>query len=113
VILDAASKLNYKCRKTLRAFDGRSGAALTNDHQTKPCDICVDSGLLDRKRAPCHARATRLGSVTARHVGGGDVINQDRGPMSFSRWMRYMDLCPWSAPRQARRRDGIPARFAL
>jgi hypothetical protein len=29
--------------------------------------------------------------------------------MSFSRRVLHMDPCPWSAPKQARRRDGIPA----
>jgi hypothetical protein len=29
--------------------------------------------------------------------------------MSFSRRVRHMDRCPWSAPRRARRRDGISA----
>jgi hypothetical protein len=45
----------------------------------------------------------------SRHVSSRGVAGQRQGSMSFSRRVLHMDPCPWPAPRQARRRDGIPA----
>jgi hypothetical protein len=44
----------------------------------------------------------------SRHVGNRGVADQGQGSMSFSRRVLHMDPCPWPAPRQGRRRDGIP-----
>jgi hypothetical protein len=44
----------------------------------------------------------------SRHVGSRGVADQGQGSMSFSRRVLHMDPCPWPAPRQCRRRDGIP-----
>ena len=43
-----------------------------------------------------------------RHVGSEGVADQGQGSMSFSRRVLHMDPCPWPAPRQGRRRVGIP-----
>jgi hypothetical protein len=44
----------------------------------------------------------------SRRVGAGGVAGPGHGSLSFSRRVLHMDPCPWPAPRQARRRDGIP-----
>jgi hypothetical protein len=94
------------------ASRNRSSAALSRPRRVVP-KLAINRRCLRQASAPGWPKAgPESGESPAvrvsRHVGSGGVADQGQGSMSFSRRVLHMDPCPWPAPRQGCRRDGIP-----